>query len=69
MKSGQVLWQAIDLVFNFSGMWHDIQTLTDDNANWWVKAAAVADLEVTVFTDINMLDGEGEATRKDDKDG
>jgi RHS repeat-associated protein len=61
--AGQVLWQAIDLVFNFSGMWHDIQTLTDENANWWVKAAAVADLGVTVFTDINMLDGEGEAAR------
>ena len=38
-----MLWQAIDLVFNFSGMWHDIQTLTDDNANWWVKASAGAD--------------------------
>ena len=52
--AGQVLWQAIDLVFNFSGMWHDIQTLTDDNANWWAKAATVADLGVTVFTDINI---------------
>src|SRR5579885_507798 len=61
--AGQLLWEAIDLVFNFSGMWHDIQTITDPNAGWWDKFQAGVDLGATIFTDINMLDGEGEAAR------
>ncbi len=61
--AGKVLWQAIDLVFNVSGMWHDVQTLTDANASWWDKVGAGADLGVSIFNDINMLDGEGEAAR------
>ena len=61
--AGQLLWEAIDLVFNFSGMWHDVQTIMDPNANWWAKGGALLDLGATIFTDINMLDGEGEAAR------
>ncbi len=61
--AGKVLWQAIDLVFNVSGMWHDVKTLTDGNASWWDKLGAAADLGVSIFNDINMLDGEGEAAR------
>jgi RHS repeat-associated protein len=61
--AGKLLWEGIDLVFNVSGMWHDVQTLADGNASWWVRAGAAADLGVSIFTDINMLDGEGEAAR------
>lgn len=61
--AGTILFQAVDLIFNFSGMWKDIQTITDNNASFWARAAAVADLGFTIFTDINMLDGEGEAAR------
>jgi hypothetical protein len=61
--AGKILWEAIDLVFNFSGMWHDIQVITDENSTAWDRAGAILDLGFTVFTDINMLDGEGEAAR------
>src|ERR1019366_5576247 len=61
--AGNLLWEAIDLVFNFSGMVKDIQVLADSKATWLAKLGAGADLGFTVFTDINMLDGEGEAAR------
>ena len=61
--AGKLLWEAIDLVFNVSGMWHDVQTLTDAKASGWDKTWALIDLGGTIFTDINMLDGEGEAAR------
>ena len=59
--AGKILWEAIDLVFNVSGMYHDVQTLTDANANGWARAWALGDLTASVIMDINMLDGAGEA--------
>ena len=59
--AGKILWEAIDLVFNISGMYHDIQTLTDANASWWDKGLALGDLTGSIIMDINMLDGAGEA--------
>ena len=44
-------------------MWHDIQTITDPNAAWWERGLALVSLGVTLFADINMLDGGGEAAR------